>query len=286
MSAFDDLLIRWEANKGKGLGKSIGKTKEIAINKLEVDPDVFQPRYFDDDSTGINSRDHVADLVKRLEREGALDSILVLPMGDKAIVIDGHHRLEAYRKAKKEKINVLVFSDDPQAARLASAHENHKIRLPMSLQERNQSAWKLVKEGKVPASSSKWIYSENQIKQATGASEGTIKNMRTIYKGFVEKDIDPPDSWITARNGDAEILHRDWNAELEIQVERFRKGLYKAVPKLDTSYKREAFAMAVVSFSPGSTIEILRYILGTDEGQDAIERMREDEEDDDQELDF
>ena len=213
--------------------------------------------------------------------------MLVLPVGNHAFVIDGHHRLEAYKKANIANVTALIFGGDAFEAKLESAKENQKIRLPMSVQERSQSAWNLVKEGMVSINPPKWVYSENQILQSTGASDKTIKSMRAIYKKYRAKGMAVPDSWISARQGTDETLDRDWDAELEEQVEKYRKALLKAIPKLTTSRKREAFAMAVVSFSPQSTQEILRYIIQSDEGQEALEATQdelfdqEDQEDSD-----
>lgn len=270
---------RWKASIGIGLGKFAGKLKEISINKLEVSPDVFQPRFVGDDPRGVQSKDHVFALTKRLQREGSLDPLLVLPVGDKAIVIDGHHRLEAYKKANLGKVRVHIFEGDPHTAKLASATENQKARLQMSGQERTQSAWNLVKAGLISESPPRWVFSENQIIQATSASDGTIKTMRTIFKEFQSKGMDVPDSWITARTGVIENRERDWDAELAKQVDAYRKILLKHFPTLATSRKREAFALAVVSFSPQSTQEILRHILSTDEGKDALEAFEEEAED-------
>lgn len=279
MATLESINKRWKESKGTGLGKSAGKIKEISVSKIEVDPELFQPRFVGMDSDGIQSKDHVFDLSKRLEREGSLDPILVLPVGDQAIVIDGHHRLEAYKKAKKSKIKALIFDGEPHTAKLESALENHKARLQMSGQEKTQTAWNFVRQGMISESPPKWVYSENEIIKATNASDGTIKKMRTIFKEFQSKGMDVPDSWITARTGEMEGVERDWDAELSKQVDAYRKILLKHLPKLSTSRKREAFALAVVSFSPQSTQEILRHILSTDEGKDALEAIEDEAED-------
>lgn len=279
MATLESINKRWEESKDTGFGKSAGKLKDIPINKFEVIPEVFQPRFTDDDPTGVQSKDHVFTLSKRLEREGSLDPLLALPVGDKVIVIDGHHRLEAYRKAKASKVKSLIYKGDAYTAKLESARENQKSRLQMSSQERTQSAWNLVRVGMKAEGSPFWVYSENQIIQATNASDGTIKSMRTIFKQYKSKGIEVPDSWITARTGLVENGERDWDAELAKQVDAYRKILLKHFPTLSTSRKREAFALAVVSFSPQSTQEILRFILDTDEGKEALEAIENEAED-------
>lgn len=279
MATLESINNRWEESKGSGLGKFAGKIKEIPINKLEVIPDVFQPRFVGDDPEGVQSKDHVFALTKRLQREGSLDPLLVLPVGDRAIVIDGHHRLEAYKKVKLGKVKAHIFDGNAHAAKLASATENQKARLQMSGQERTQSAWNLVKAGLISESPTRWVYSENQIIQATNASDGTIKSMRTIFKQYKSKGMEVPDSWITARTGEMEGVERDWDAELAKQIDAYRKILLKYLPKLTTSRKREAFALALVSFSPQSTQEILRHILDTDEGKEALEAIEAEAED-------
>lgn len=274
MTTLESINKRWQESKDSGLGKSSGKLKEIPINKIEVIPEVFQPRFVRNDSQGIQSKEHVFDLSKRLEREGSLDPLLVLPVGDKVIIIDGHHRLEAYRKAKAVKVNAFIFNGDAFAAKLESAKENQKARLQMSTQERQQSAWNLVKEGREAPPSTLWIFRENHIINATGTSSKSIKSMRRIFDNLQKEGADIPDTWIAARTGESENNERDWDAEFAEQVEKYRQALLKAVPKLSTSRKRQAFALAVVSFSPQSTQEILRFILGTDECEETMEFIK------------
>jgi hypothetical protein len=49
-------------------------------------------------------------LGRALAVQGDLTHILVLPIGRSLLIVDGHHRAEAYRRAKREAIPVEVFN--------------------------------------------------------------------------------------------------------------------------------------------------------------------------------
>jgi hypothetical protein len=85
------------------------KTVELRISEIETMPVIFQPREFD---LGLRETDkrHVGRLQRRIGNVGELDPVVViklrafskdynreLPKG-RWIIVDGHHRHEAYRK--------------------------------------------------------------------------------------------------------------------------------------------------------------------------------------------
>lgn len=133
--------------------------------KVEVCPELFQPR-------GGLAEHHIQALVRALRQVGELDPILVIQLGKKAFVVDGHHRLEAYKAAKKPNIPVQYFGGTVDEAILVGGANNTRAKLPMNGFERQNYAWKLVVLGSA--------YSKRAIVQASGVSDGQVANMRRV----------------------------------------------------------------------------------------------------------
>ena len=73
----------------------------LPLSALKTLPEIYQPRMRADTGTGVTNKSHVKDLKRTLRNPKAdLDPITVLRIGQQNIVIDGHHRAEAYRTLK------------------------------------------------------------------------------------------------------------------------------------------------------------------------------------------
>ena len=91
----------------------------------------------------MNDR-HVADLRRALRNGGELDPVLVFAAGRWFYLIDGHHRLQAYRREDKRDIPVEAFEGTPEEAVLAARKANSRAKLSMTNLERQNAAWQLV----------------------------------------------------------------------------------------------------------------------------------------------
>jgi hypothetical protein len=91
---------------------------------------------------------HIYTLSKAIQDSGKpLDRLLVMPVGERYYVIDGHHRLAAYDTAGWTKgIPVEVFAGSLTEARLRALASNVKDKLPMTPQAKSESAWTITKE--------------------------------------------------------------------------------------------------------------------------------------------
>jgi len=133
-------------------------------------PELFQPR-------GPNGTDekHVQDLKRGLEVSKALEPVLVAWIGPDAYLIDGHHRMLAYKLARRaEPIPVVSFTGSVDAAVLAAGEANSRAKLPMSTRERMNYGWRLVLMGK--------HYTKVMIVQAAGVSDRQVALMRRAAK--------------------------------------------------------------------------------------------------------
>jgi ParB-like chromosome segregation protein Spo0J len=147
-----------------------------AINKM---PELFQPR-------GISEK-HIGDLARAIQNFGAVDPVTILPVGDRMILIDGHHRLEAYERAGKvTDIPVRYFGGTPEQAVLAAGEANSKAKLPMAGYERQNYAWRLVLLGK---------HSKASIARASGVAPSQVANMRVVQRKLGEKAFEFKTWW-------------------------------------------------------------------------------------------
>jgi hypothetical protein len=163
---------------------------ELEPQSIKQRLELFQPRR---PGYGLRTLDtnHVNALVTRIKRRGELDPPLVVKLetvnpytgevdGHEWVVVDGHHRLEAYRKAKHTgTIRCQWFGGSVRAAMDASVYRNEKVHLPIDQGDKAEAAWMrtlLDWNGK------DWSSSKQQIVKLTGCGEGTVAVMRRMVK--------------------------------------------------------------------------------------------------------
>ncbi|MCT8159522.1 ParB/RepB/Spo0J family partition protein [Pseudoruegeria sp. SHC-113] len=161
--------------------------QNVSLRYITTNPGVFQFRHFEVD------QHHVDELAKVLDNGNVLDPITIWmdPDKEQMVVVDGHHRLAAYRQAEwRKKVPVVVHQCGIEQAQLMALAENSKARLPLTSEERTDAAWRLVCLG--PS-----IYSRKAIAKATGASERTVANMRSTLRALQELNPDDglPKHW-------------------------------------------------------------------------------------------
>lgn len=192
--------------------------KELPLKAITELHQVFQVR----DAT--LHEQHLGVLGRSLSMVGDLDPIDVWRCGTRVFLLDGHHRLEAYRRAHREKIPIRMFKGSFDDALRHAEQSNVKTTLPMSLAEKSNHAWKLTVNGDVLGKLSK-----AEIMRRTGVSKGTIDNMRKALEvlGRSAKGIN---TWYQAQRRWKEISGEpiesteDWRAqEAEKLAERLGK---------------------------------------------------------------
>lgn len=135
-------------------GSSTDAPAHLPISKIVEEPNLFQPRF---DSIGYapgRSETHVAMLAKTAKRGEPLDPIWVVSFGDKWYMVDGHHRLAAYRKAEwADEVPVKALATDLRGEQRInwaveqSYSDNKKNRLALSELEKSDGAWRAVARG-------------------------------------------------------------------------------------------------------------------------------------------
>jgi len=105
---------------------------KLRVKEIETRTDLFQPRGF---FMGVFELDK--QFVKKLEREirirGELEPLLVIKLGSRWVIIDGHHRLEAHKNLKWQgPLTCDWFPGSVQEAVDESVRRNSVIKLPMA----------------------------------------------------------------------------------------------------------------------------------------------------------
>jgi ParB-like chromosome segregation protein Spo0J len=185
--------------------KTTSRPHHLLLREIGSDPEKFQWRI--PQFNKVESAEHVRTLVRALrDNEEPFEALVVFPIESRFYVVDGHHRLAAYKKVRwKRPIPVRVFEGTLEEARLAALDGNVRDKLRMSGPEKREAAWKLVREGKL---------SKAGIVKRGVASEGTVGAMRRVLKKLKDDGIDPMQlSWIKARRvgtDDTELDADDW----------------------------------------------------------------------------
>jgi len=148
--------------------------KTLPLEAIREYHEVFQPR----GPAGYASKAHIKDLAKVPKAGHTLDPVTVFWIGKGWAVIDGHHRLAAYRAAVWRKpVPVAVFRGPLDNAMGYAGKANSGEKLPMSSSEKKALAWKLTTCTDL---------SKEKVRLASGMSDGFMSNMRRIYRTLIE----------------------------------------------------------------------------------------------------
>lgn len=162
--------------------------RRVPLSTITTDTDTFQFR------EGELDEWHVQSLTAVLKRGEELPAIPLWhnPETGALVVIDGHHRREAYRRAKwAKRVPVLVHRCSLHEARLLALKDNAKTQKPMTGEERANAAWRLV----CFVENGKWVYGRAKIAAATGRSDGGVAEMRRTFTKLTEMGEELPASW-------------------------------------------------------------------------------------------
>ncbi len=192
----------------------------IHLEQIRMAHSVFQPRQFLEGSVGY-SEDHIQKLVEAIFNEPShtLDPITVWWSGEKWRVIDGAHRLIAYRrvqskaKLKNPLIPVRVFTGHLYQAIEESVKLNSKDKLQMTKSDKANSAWRMTVLDK---------HSKKQIHIICKVGISTVSRMRNVVVKMKEKFLDDflnkalSYTWEKAQRFDMEQINRDdsWEDKL------------------------------------------------------------------------
>ncbi len=132
------------------------------------------------------AHDHIRDLAASLQaQEEPLEPILVIPVGSRFFVVDGHHRLETYHAVGWDRpVPVKVFDGSVREAWVAGLEQNNKSKLSLSREDKYEAAWRLTK---IQKSDGGYAFSKTKTRQLTSVSDGTISTMRRLWEKHGEE---------------------------------------------------------------------------------------------------
>lgn len=210
--------------------------------------------------TGKSDRAHVKTILNGMNIRGDIVPILLWKEsigcgGDRLILIDGQHRLEAFAVSlrgkpkddliRKRGIPAIILECDFAQAMQRAIVANTNDSLPLSPSERANAAWKLVRMfGKE--------MSKAEISKTATVGTSTVHRMRTRWNEMTAKSIPASGYWNIDRQGNGTDGDRPSASaeELEAEIEALHGPVKRAFamnPKRDA--KRDA--------------EVLRRVHGT-----------------------
>lgn len=254
----------------------------ILLDSIRMAHSVFQPRQFIE-GTKAYSVEHTNSLVEAIFNEPThhLDPIVVWWSGKYWTVIDGAHRLMAYRhvkmmgRLKNPMIPVAVFKGNLYQAIEESTKLNSKDKLQMSKSDKANSAWRMTVLEK---------HSKNQIHRACKVGTTTVSRMREVLA--LIKEANPEDyqeialgfKWEEAQKYGKEEIVRDDSWE-EKQALEWSNRLAKAYGT-KASTQPAIFARAIELYSSRLPKDLLRY------WRTEFEWLLEEEQEEDPSRDF
>lgn len=246
MSELAEVIKRLEAEAAMGGPESGSKPDHLPLGSIKELHEAFQHRTLDPYHVGV--------LQKALKGGSALAPVVVFQAGSSVYLLDGHHRVAAYlREEWSRPVPVSFFAGTVAQAVAEAGRLNSQAKLPMTLKERNDLAWRLVN---CPG------FSKAQIVQAASVSDGQVAIMRRVRKALGE-DAAEHESWYKAQRA-AKGTMKAWeegdiDAWLEAQAEAIAERLQKAFGPTPVR-NPEVFAMALVKRFGDKIDELVRLL--------------------------
>ncbi len=148
----------------------------VSVKKLVVAEKVFQWR---GEHSDLHAEErHMRELMRTLELGRNLQPIVVIRLGKKLYVVDGHHRLAAYAALGKTEVPAAYFKGNLEAAFLKSLDINIRDKLPISRMDKFEAAFRLVKHKTRYHHSMTW----EEIAQRAVVSERLVYKMQAILR--------------------------------------------------------------------------------------------------------
>jgi hypothetical protein len=217
-----EALVKEMKNAGFARPEGVQNGAQAILRDIHTIKELFQPR--------AEFEGHIKDLMSALKTQGDLDPILVGWTGKRAVLIEGHHRHTTYKRAgyAAKPVAVEWFEGTIDEAVHASITANSKHKLPMTMQERLNAAWRLVRLG---------CGSKAKTAKSAGISERQVATMRSVLAKHREEVVGV-EAWakaskIAAGRGTIERSEADQEEWLQQLAKGYEEKIRRACgPKL------------------------------------------------------
>jgi ParB-like nuclease domain len=150
--------------------REVDQRRNVPIQELIVAEKVFQWR---GEHSDLHAEErHMRELIRALELGRGLAPIVILKLGKKPYVVDGHHRLAAYASVGKTTVPAQFFNGSLEEAYLKSLDLNITDKLPIVRKDKWEAAFRLVKHRMRHAD---WLTWE-------GIAQRAVVSERLVYK--------------------------------------------------------------------------------------------------------
>ncbi len=177
-------------------------------SQIRVRPELFQPRNFVHGHGTIDT-EWVASLAKRIGAVGELDPPVVIKLGKDWVCVDGHHRVEAYKRAaarwSNKPIRCTWFGGTVREAVDEAMRGNSKDRLNVTQKDRMEQAWKRVLLDDK---------SKAEIAKLCGVGERSVAYMRSVVTAYSDTS-----------DGAARLLRDRFRKNLGVPLEEASWGI-------------------------------------------------------------
>lgn len=224
----------------------------LPVSDIRQAPELFQPRFDSIAYAPGRSEAHVAELRQALGRGEKLDPVTVVAFGSEWFLVDGHHRIAAYRATERgDAVPVRVEHRDIDGeARVTwavelSCAENKKAKLAMSREDKLDAAWR--------ASVVDPSLSKAQVASRYGVGSATVGNMRAALRELQQANVRQEElermGWRHANSAARGLkglkLGTDWDDKQARLLAR------KLQPVMATKPSPAQLAAALEAYSPG-----------------------------------
>jgi hypothetical protein len=233
---------------------------------IEMVPHVFQVR-----GTDI-AEQHVGDLLSVLKGGRSLDPVLIWRCGKHALLVDGHHRLEAYQRFQLERqarfdVPVTWFHGSADEAMRAAAQANVPAKLQMNHEQRANLAWKLAVLDR---------HKKAEIAAISGVATRTVAKMREIMRKLRDEAVSIK-SWAMAlmrsKDDEGEMSDADHAEWLDLQAKAWADRMAKTFMNKLTTNPTQAGKVLSIHFQRASKDAILEWIKASDMAIDEVREM-------------
>lgn len=236
--------------------------QRLPLHQLE-ELDLFQSR-------AAISGFHVEGLARSLQHSVDLLPVLVMRRGGRFFLIDGRHRREAYRLARRaDGVPVEEFTGSPAEAVLEGQRRNQQHTLAMTNDERMDGAWKLVKLD----ASGQCRFTLPEIMASVGISRGQVTFMRKVLRELPEPHQCM--RWKAALQAHKKTPELDYSEEdIELMLDaQGREYTDKAARHIGTrlSDRPEVLARVIENYAGRRLQEVIRLLRERNPVDDGID---------------